>query len=168
MGLSAKEIKEISSGNGKQPQQQPIAPTTDAGEATALTALTQTAAGTIRQSIGAMTQLAEKLEDQRDLVTDHAADRITAILDPQSIQAEIAVKTLSRLEGKSFVPFELEAIELPEVRQYVPQLPQSCASQLLPSLPFNTSSDATATEMTSNGKPRTEVGKGFGLPRSAS
>jgi hypothetical protein len=156
----------VLNGNGKAQQPAQSQATTD--ETTALTALTQTAAGTIRQSIGAMTQLAEKLEDQRDLVTDHAAERIAAILDPQSIQAEIAVKTLSRLEGKSFVPFELEAIELPEVRRYVPQLPQSCASQLLPSLPFNTSSDATATEMTSNGKPRTEVGKGFGLPRSAS
>ncbi len=98
----------VLNGNGKAQQPAQAQPTTD--ETTALTALTQTAAGTIRQSIGAMTQLAEKLEDQRDLVTDHAAERVAAILDPQSIQAEIAVKTLSRLEGKSFVPFELEAI----------------------------------------------------------
>ncbi len=156
----------VLNGNGKAQQPAQSQATTD--ETTALTALTQTAAGTIRESIGAMTQLAEKLEDQRDLVTNHAADRVAAILDPQSIQAEIAVKTLSRLEGKSFVPFELEAIELPEVRQYVPQLPQSCASQLLPSLPSNTSSDASKNETISNGKQTTAAGKGFGLPRSAS
>ncbi len=163
--MPVNEQKILSNGKAQQPTAQPQA---SIDEATALTALTQTAAGTIRESIGAMTQLAEKLEDQRDLVTDHAADRVAAILDPQSIQAEIAVKTLSRLEGKSFVPFELEPIELPAVRRYVPQLPQSCASQLLPSLPSNTSSDASKNETISNGKQTTAAGKGFGLPRSAS
>ncbi|MBD2023807.1 hypothetical protein [Leptolyngbya sp. FACHB-711] len=159
----------VLNGNGKAQQSEQVQPTPD--EATALAALTQTAAGTIRQSIGAMTQLAEKLEDQRDLVTDHAADRVAAILDPQSIQAEIAVKTLSRLEGKSFVPFELEAIELPEVRQYVPQLPQSYAVAVLPTCSNGNGSSpigATGSETTSNGKPRTEAGKGFGLPRNDS
>ncbi|MEP0914029.1 hypothetical protein NDI45_24265 [Leptolyngbya sp. GB1-A1] len=159
----------VLNGNGKAQQPAQAQPTTD--ETTALAALTQTAAGTIRQSIGTMTQLAEKLEDQRDLVTDHAADRVAAILDPQSIQAEIAVKTLSRLEGKSFVPFELEAIELPETRRYVPQLPQSYAVAALPTCSNSNDrspTDATESKTTSNGKPRTEAGKGFGLPRSAS
>ncbi|MBD1853906.1 hypothetical protein H6F87_28745 [Cyanobacteria bacterium FACHB-502] len=165
--MPVNEQKILSNGKAQQPTAQPQV---SIDEATALTSLTQTAAGTIRESIGAMTQLAEKLEDQRDLVTDHAADRVAAILDPQSIQAEIAVKTLSRLEGKSFVPFELEAIELPEVRQYVPQLPQSYAVAALPSCSNNGNSptDATRSETTSNGKPRTEVGKGFGLPHSNS
>jgi hypothetical protein len=103
------------------------------------------------------------------LVTDHAADRVAAILDPQSIQAEIAVKTLSRMEGKSFVPFELEAIELPEMRRYVPQLPQSYASQSLPSLPSSsTPSDAIESATISNGNCKTEPGKGFGTPHKDS
>jgi hypothetical protein len=156
--------------NGKQPQQ-PIAPATapTADETTALTVLTQTAAGTIRQSIGAMSQFAEKLEDQRDLVTTHAADRITAILNPVSIQAEIAAKTVSQLEGKSFVPFELEPIELPKVRRYVPQLPQFYASESLPSLASSsTPSDAEVSETILPGKSRTEAGKGFGTQRKDS
>ena len=153
---------------GKPSTSNPV-PSTQATpeENTALAVLSQTAAGTLRQSIGAMTQLAEKLEDQRTLVTDHAAERVAAILDPHSIQAEIAIKTLNQLEGKTFLPFDLERIELPEVPRYVPQLPQSFASQPFASLPSSTI-DAQESEITCNGKSNTAAGKGFGVPRNDS
>ncbi|WP_088891236.1 hypothetical protein [Leptolyngbya ohadii] len=169
MGLSAREIQEISSSNGTQPTAQTTETTTQ--EAIALTVLSQAAAGTIRQSIGAANQFADKLEDQRDLVTTHAAQRITAILNPVSIQAEIAAKAVSELEGQAFVPFEVEAIELPEVQRYVPQLPASYVSLSSPSLPSGcNSNNATGNETTSNGSFRTPVpaGTGFGEQRKAS
>ncbi len=58
--MPVNEQKILSNGKAQQLTAQAQA---SIDEATALTALTQTAAGTIRQSIGAITQLAEKLED---------------------------------------------------------------------------------------------------------
>lgn len=140
-------------------------PSTD--ESLALATLAQTTAGTIRKSVGAMSQLADQMQQQRELVADHAADRLSQILDPASIQAEIAVRTLQKLEGKDFLPFALEPIELPEVPRYVPQLPASYVAQSLPSLPSGTI-DVSESETTCNGNSKVEPGKGFGVPRDRS
>ncbi|MBD1853956.1 hypothetical protein H6F87_29000 [Cyanobacteria bacterium FACHB-502] len=150
----------------QQSQSQPIAVTE---ETAAISTLAQTTAGTIRRSAGVIGKLADAAQQQRELVTDHEAERLAQILDPVSIQAEIAAKTLQKLEGKDFIPFELEAIELSEIRRYVPQLPQSYASQSLPSLPSSsTLNDAIESETISPGKSQTVAGTGFGTPRNDS
>ena len=84
----------------KQPPQRPQ-PTTNA-----IAVQNQHTAGVIRKVLAQNNQAADSLAAQRSLVTDHVSSELAAIIDPASIQEEIALKTLAKLEGKEADPFE--------------------------------------------------------------
>ena len=85
----------------KQPPQRPQ-PTTNA-----IAVQNQNAAGTIRKVVAQNNQAIDSLAAQRQLLTDHLSAELAAIIDPASIQEEIALKTLAKLEGKEADPFEV-------------------------------------------------------------
>ncbi len=118
-------------------------------------------------------QAFERLSQQFEADTDRISQTAEILLDPRAKVATGILKAADRIntrqEAGLELPFGGYSFEMPSIPS-VPSFSQfyqlSRSEQV--ALPSSSNSDAIESETTSNGKPRTEAGKGFGLQRSDS
>ncbi|MFM7448542.1 MAG: hypothetical protein ACKO24_08090 [Leptolyngbyaceae cyanobacterium] len=126
----------------EQPQPQP----TDRGqsqrvEQSASTALSQTAASTLRSQFGEVAKVIETINEQKELASTHLGKRLANAVDPDRFFETVCIKALDELEARQArSPFVLiPSVDLPPIsdaeRQYQASLQRLQRSALLePSL----------------------------------
>ena len=118
-------------GNGKAPDATDltqIAPTTPCDA-------NRQVAGALRETLAGRRALVDHLSEQRESVTEYVSDEVADILNPASIDEEIAVKILRKLEGHQYEsPFELIDVTAELVSTPRRALRQSPGSDLSPQL----------------------------------
>lgn len=107
-------------GNNRQPKAQ------EASTITVQETNQQIAAG-LRSTLTEQSGLISQVDDQIELITDHNAERLAAVLNPDRVHARFAEKTVRLIGGADYtIPFAVPSLshQLPPI----PKIPKSLRS----------------------------------------